>query len=100
MDPRRDERDSILVERSEYPDPDPGYTPVYPWAGAPTKPNQPPHTRLNVLPDLDHRLWGGTEALREPEDSSTYRHGSHSTSNVVDSVYVDPDIELVHDNSM
>lgn len=100
MEDRRYRRGSFLAEGSEYPEPDPGYTPMYPWAGASTEPNQLPHTPLSVRLGLEHELGGGDEVPGELEDSSTDRHGSNSITNVVDNVYVDPDIEFVDDNSM
>lgn len=100
MDHRHDGRGNFLVEGSEYPEPDPGYTPVYPWAGAPTEPDQLLHTRLRVRPGLEHQPGGGNEELGEPEDSSTDRHGLNFPSNVAKNVYVDRDIEFVDDNSM
>lgn len=97
MEDRRYRRGSFLAEGSEYPEPDPGYTPMYPWAGASTEPGQLPHFPLSLRPD---ELQGGDESPGEPEDSSTDRHGSNSITNVVDNVYVDPDIEFMDDNSM
>lgn len=98
MEDRRYRRGGFLVEGNEYPEPDPGYVPVYPWAGAPTEPNQLPHTLLSVRLGLDE-LGGGNEA-GELKGSSTDRHGLKSMTNVANNVYVDPDFEFVDDNSM
>lgn len=100
MEDSRDRTSSFSVEGSEYPEPDPGYTPVYPWARAPTEPDQLPHTPLSVRPGLEHEFGGGDQTPGELEDSSTDRHDSNSITNIADNLCVDPDIEFVDDNSM
>lgn len=90
-------RHSFLAEGSEYPEPDPGYTPVYPWAGTPTEPT---HDRLSVCSGLNHGLRAGNEALGELEDSYTDRPGLNSVTDVAGNVYVDPYFECVDGNSM
>lgn len=83
----------FLAEENEYPEPDPGYTPVYSWAGAPNQ------LLYNDPSPLDHALGGENEALGGLEDSILDRHGFKS-NNVADNVNVNPDFEFVDDNSM
>lgn len=88
-----------MAEGKEYPEPDPGYTPVYPWAGAPIPPNRLLYNRPSARSGLDHALGGESEALVGLEDSVLDRHGLKSKKNVADNVYV-TDFEFVDDNSM
>lgn len=98
MEDRLYRRGLFPAEENEYPEPDPGYTPVYPWVGAPTLPNQLLHNRPS--PCLDHALGGKNESLGGQEDSILDRHGFKSMKNVADNVNVNPDFEFVDGNSM
>lgn len=93
-------RGIFSAEENEYPEPDPGYTPVYPWIGAPTPPHQLLYNRPSPCSGLDHALGGKNEAPGGLEDSILDRHGSKSMKNVAENVNVNPDSEFVDDNSM
>lgn len=90
----------FLAEGNEYPEPNPGCTPVYPWAGAPTSPNQPLYNPPSARSGLDHALGGENEALGGLNDSILNRHGLKSKKNVAGNVHVNPDSEFVLENSM
>lgn len=100
MEDRLYRRGIFLAEGNEYPDPDPGYAPVYPWVGAPTPPNQLLYNRPSPRSGLDHALGGEDEALGGLEDSILDRHGFKSLKNVADNVNLNPDFEFVDYNSM
>lgn len=100
MEARLYRRGIFLAEGNEYPEPDPGYTPVYPWVGAPTTPNHLFYNRPSPRSGLDHALAGEDEALGRLEDSILDRDGFKSMNNVADNINVNPDFEFGDDNSM
>lgn len=100
MEGRLNRRGHFSAEGNEYPEPDPGYAPVYPWAGAPTPPNQLLYNRPSAHSGLDYALGEENEPLGGLEDSIFDRHGFKSKKNVADNLHVNPDFEFVDDNSM
>lgn len=100
MENRLYRRGIFSAEENEYPEPDPGYTPVYPWARAPTPPNHPPYNRGSPRPGLDYVLGEKNEALGGLENPILDHHAFRSIQNVADNVNVQPDFDFVADNSM
>lgn len=90
----------ISAEGNEYPEPDLGHTPVYPWAGAPTLINHLPYNGPSARSGSKRGLEGGNEALGGLEETIVDRHGFKSKKDVDLNVYASPDFEPVDDNSM
>lgn len=100
MENRLFRRGIFSAEENEYPEPDPGYTPVYPWIGAPSPPNHLHYDRPSPRSGLDHALGEKNEALGGLENSILDHHAFESMQSVADNVNVNPDFDFVDDNSM
>lgn len=100
MEDRLYRRVPILADGNEYPEPDLGHTPVYPWAGAPTLTNHLLYNGPSVRSSSKHGLGGGNEALGGLEETIVDRHGFKSKKDVALNVHASPDFEPVDENSM